>query len=117
MSTKVYCMVAFLVLSTFAAMHAWCAAGDKTNIGKKANDKATSQTKASETADSKKIVELGNANCPITGEKVGSMQKDAHVDYKGVRVGLCCSGCKSKFMANPDANLKKATESVPKDKK
>lgn len=49
-----------------------------------------------------------NALCPISGKPVGSMEKDAHVDYKGYRVGLCCMGCPSKFMQNPDANLQKA---------
>lgn len=87
-------------------------------LKKKADDKATTQTKSNDIAKpsdgAKPTVELGNARCPITGEKVGAMQKDAHVDYKGTRVGLCCSGCKSKFLANPDANLKKASKSVSK---
>lgn len=49
-----------------------------------------------------------NALCPISGKPVGSMEKDAHVDYEGNRVGLCCMGCAAKFMQNPDANLQKA---------
>ena len=49
-----------------------------------------------------------NEICPISGSKSGSMEKDAHVDYGGYRVGLCCSGCVEKFMKDPDANLKKA---------
>lgn len=49
-----------------------------------------------------------NKTCPISGSAAGSMEKDAHVDYGGYRVGLCCSGCASKFMKDPDANLKKA---------
>ena len=56
------------------------------------------------------IKEAGNTVCPITGSKVGSMEKGAHVDYKGYRVGLCCNGCKEKFLAAPDENLKKALE-------
>lgn len=56
------------------------------------------------------IKEAGNTICPITGSKVGSMEKGAHVDYKGYRVGLCCNGCKEKFLAAPDENLKKALE-------
>lgn len=48
-----------------------------------------------------------NIVCPITGSKVGSMMKDAHVDYGGYRVGLCCPDCESKFMKDPDTNLKK----------
>lgn len=56
------------------------------------------------------IKEAGNTLCPITNSKVGSMEKGAHVDYKGYRVGLCCNGCKEKFMKAPEENLKKALE-------
>lgn len=56
------------------------------------------------------IKEAGNTICPITGSKVGSMEKGAHVDYKGYRVGLCCNGCKEKFLAAPEENLKKALQ-------
>lgn len=49
-----------------------------------------------------------NTICPITGSKAGSMVKDAHVDYGGYRVGLCCSDCVAKFMKDPEVNLKKA---------
>ncbi len=53
-----------------------------------------------------------NAICPISGSKVGSMEKDAHVDFGDYRVGLCCSGCVGDFMKDPDANLKKALASA-----
>lgn len=56
------------------------------------------------------IKEAGNTICPITGSKVGSMEKGAHVDHKGYRIGLCCNGCKEKFLAAPDENLKKALD-------
>jgi len=48
-----------------------------------------------------------NANCPISGSPVGSMQAGAHVDYNGYRVGLCCMGCEKKFLKDADAILKK----------
>ncbi len=63
---------------------------------------------AAETPNSEEIKMAANKTCPISGSKVGSMEKDAHVDYGGYRVGLCCSGCVAKFMKDPDANLKKA---------
>ena len=44
------------------------------------------------------------------------MKAGAHVDYKGIRVGLCCPGCEKVFLKDPDANLAKARESVPKEK-
>lgn len=60
------------------------------------------------TAHADGIKMADNKTCPISGDAAGSMEKDAHVDYGGYRVGLCCSGCASKFMKDPDANLKKA---------
>ena len=51
---------------------------------------------------------VNNKLCPITGEPVGSMEPGAHVDYKGQRVGLCCSGCAEGFNKDPEANLAKA---------
>lgn len=52
---------------------------------------------------------VNNKLCPITGEPVGSMEKGAHLDYKGYRVGLCCMGYAKKFLKDGDANLAKAT--------
>ncbi|MBI5154807.1 hypothetical protein HZA57_06180 [Candidatus Poribacteria bacterium] len=66
---------------------------------------------AKETSDagmSGEIKLANNANCPISGNPVGSMQAGAHVDYKGYRVGLCCMGCEKKFLKEGDANLSKA---------
>jgi hypothetical protein len=54
------------------------------------------------------LKEVGNKRCPVTNEPVGSMQKGSHIDYNGYRVGLCCDGCKKKFMATADESLKKA---------
>jgi hypothetical protein len=59
-------------------------------------------------ANTETIKMAANKTCPISGSESGSMEKDAHVDYGGYRVGLCCSGCVAKFMKDPDANLKKA---------
>lgn len=54
------------------------------------------------------LKEAGNKSCPITGEPVGSMEKGAHVDHAGYRVGLCCSGCDKQFNTAADDYLKKA---------
>ena len=59
-------------------------------------------------ADAGSIKPANNKLCPITGKPVGSMVKDAHIDYKGYRVGLCCPGCVEAFMKDADANLAKA---------
>ena len=45
-----------------------------------------------------------NSVCPITGEKV---DPNVHrVDYKGKKIGFCCSGCDRDFSANPEKALK-----------
>lgn len=51
---------------------------------------------------------VGNANCPVSGHTVGSMQKGAHVDYNGYQVGLCCNGCTGRFNKNAEKNLQEA---------
>lgn len=54
------------------------------------------------------VQEAGNANCPISGKPVGSMQAGASVTHAGYKVGLCCMGCEGAFKKDPDANLRKA---------
>jgi hypothetical protein len=83
---------------------------------KTAEEKSDSQAPSISQA-SQAVTEVGNTVCPITGEPVGSMQKGAHVDYKGQRVGLCCPGCKTKFLKNGEASLKKAQEQAAQAKK
>jgi len=56
------------------------------------------------------VQDAGNANCPISGKPVGSMQAGASVTHAGYKVGLCCMGCEKKFLEDADANLKKALE-------
>lgn len=63
---------------------------------------------ADKQADAGKIKPANNKLCPISGKPVGSMVKEAHVDYKGYRVGLCCPACEAAFMKAPDENLAKA---------
>ncbi len=54
------------------------------------------------------VKEVGNANCPVGGAPVGSMQPGSHIVYDGYKVGLCCDSCKGRFMSDPAAYLKKA---------
>jgi hypothetical protein len=61
-----------------------------------------------------KVKPVNNEICPISGQKVGSMEPGANIVYDGYKVGLCCSGCKEKFMKDPATNLKKAQDSVKK---
>ena len=52
--------------------------------------------------------DAANKVCPVTGAEVGSMVKDAHIDFGGYRVGLCCPACVEKFMDAPDEALGRA---------
>jgi len=55
---------------------------------------------------------LNNTNCPVSKMPVGSMEPGAAIVYKGVKIGLCCSGCKETFQKDPDAYLEKARSYV-----
>src|SRR5688572_894032 len=86
---------------------AWAQDEKTTGVATKAADKATSapeKSKPSEVKDAK------NANCPISGHPVGSMQAGSHIVYKGHKVGLCCDSCKKRFNEDPETYLKKALE-------
>jgi len=83
----------------------------------KSDDKTTTKTRttAKKKDEGKKkeksagaVKDAGNANCPISGAPVGSMQAGSHVVYNGYKVGLCCDGCQGRFNQDPEANLKKA---------
>jgi YHS domain-containing protein len=77
----------------------------------KAEKKAAAKVSGAKT---EKIVALNNTACPVTGQPVGSMEAGAKMVYKGTEIGLCCSGCKNKFMQDAEANLKKARETAKK---
>jgi len=70
--------------------------------------KLVGAAETSDAADSNEIKLANNANCPISGDPVGSMQAGASVTYGGYKVGLCCMGCEKSFLKDADANLKKA---------
>ncbi len=71
----------------------------------KPSDKSKTQAKGKK---SPAVKPANNANCPVGGAPVGSMQEGSHIVYKGYKVGLCCDGCKNKFNSDPDAYLNKA---------
>jgi YHS domain-containing protein len=50
-------------------------------------------------AKSGKATAAINDTCPVTGRPVAPGKV---ASYKGKSIGLCCSGCKSKFEKNPD---------------
>lgn len=65
-------------------------------------EKAAKAKKKGETAAVKPV---NNANCPVSGHPVGSMQPGSHIVYKGYHIGLCCDSCKGRFNQNADAYL------------
>jgi hypothetical protein len=79
--------------------------------------KATTSTETVTTASHKAapaVKDVNNANCPVSGHEVGSMQEGANVVYKGYRIGLCCDNCQKEFNKDADAFLKKALEGPKK---
>lgn len=49
---------------------------------------------------------VGNKECPVSGEKIGSMGKGPVVVYQGQSVQLCCMGCVKTFAKDPAKYLK-----------
>lgn len=108
-----YTLVALPVLFLSATLLPSCAqpsSAPATPTQVSASENAVALPDSTAKGTTAEIKEAGNTICPITGSKVGSMEKGAHVDYQGYRVGLCCNGCKEKFLAAPEENLKKALE-------
>lgn len=67
--------------------------------------KAKKAKSSTDEALNTKVTPVNNANCPVSGQPVGSMQKGSNVVYKGYQVGLCCDGCIERFNQNADAYL------------
>jgi len=53
-------------------------------------------------ASATQLVEVGNKHCPVSGREVGVMGPAFKLEYKGKIYNLCCPGCKSIFLANPE---------------
>jgi YHS domain-containing protein len=108
-----YTLIALSVLLFAGALLPACAQQSTTPATPaqaRATVKAAAPREQAAAAAVTEMKEAGNKICPITGSKVGSMEEGAHVEYKGYRVGLCCNGCKEKFLTAPEENLKKALE-------
>ena len=56
----------------------------------------------------------GQAVCPVTGEKLGSMGKPVKISVKGRTVFLCCEGCKEAIEKDPEKYLAKLDASQAK---
>lgn len=87
---KTYLLILALALSA-------CAAPTDTSLVLKPSAEQLKAAKA-----------VGNKECPVSGEKIGSMGKGPVVVYKGKAVELCCSGCIKAFAKDPEKFLKVA---------
>lgn len=60
-------------------------------------------------ADEKKGVPIPDkmTTCPVSGDKLGEMDKPFVFEYKGHEVKLCCKDCKKDFDKDPAKYMKK----------
>ena len=50
------------------------------------------------------LLDLGNATCPVMG---GAADGETFLEWNGLRVGFCCSGCDAAFLKEPGKLLEK----------
>jgi YHS domain-containing protein len=60
-------------------------------------------------ADDKKDAPIPDkmTTCPVSGDKLGEMDKPVVFEYKGHEVKLCCPDCKKDFDKDPAKYMKK----------
>ena len=72
------------------------------------------------TAEDKKPAPIPDklTTCPVSGDKLGEMDKPFVFEYKGREVKLCCKDCKKDFDKDPAKFMKKieAADKSSKDK-
>jgi YHS domain-containing protein len=72
------------------------------------------------TAEDKKPAPIPDklTTCPVSGDKLGAMDKPFVFEYKGREVKLCCKDCKKDFDKDPAKFMKKieAADKSSKDK-
>lgn len=69
---------------------------------------ASNTTTTSILARNERVKRAGNTHCPVGCMAVDAINPTSQVLYKGYLVGLCCNGCKRRFLSNPEFYLKKA---------
>jgi Cu(I)/Ag(I) efflux system membrane fusion protein len=52
--------------------------------------------------------------CPVSGERLGAMDKPVKITVKGQTVFLCCAGCENAIKKDPDKYLAKLKASGAK---
>ncbi|MHC4933848.1 MAG: hypothetical protein ACYTGV_16840 [Planctomycetota bacterium] len=48
------------------------------------------------------LIELGNEVCPVMGNDV---DQKTYIEWNHLRVGFCCPGCDTRFLADPETAL------------
>lgn len=86
----------------------WPDAAPQNHAPAVASDDTSMATATKKPSDQESIAK--QKTCPVTDKPLGSMGKPVKVVVKGRTVFLCCAGCKSKLLANPDKYLKKLDE-------
>jgi len=66
------------------------------------------ETETKTEAEVKKELTVFNAVCPIMGKTVDV--ELSTVEYQGKLIAFCCSGCETKFAANPEKYMKNLSE-------
>lgn len=67
--------------------------------------------KQTDTVTSEKATNVGNAICPVTGEKIDEETK-ATYEYKGKIYNFCCAMCIEEFKNDPEKYIKKVEEEL-----
>lgn len=75
-------------------------------------------TAVTATAEEKKDAPIPDklTTCPVSGDKLGEMDKPFVFEYQGHEVKLCCKDCKKDFDKDPAKYMKKI-EAADKDSK
>jgi YHS domain-containing protein len=82
-------------------------AGDAEDLIEAALDKLSPEDRA---------LAVAQRTCPVSGQRLGSMDAPIIVEAEGRRVFLCCESCRESFLEKPAeyiAKLGPATEAAP----
>ena len=84
-----------------------------------ASDDATNQSSSAtnNAASDSKPIPYPLDTCAYDGMKLGSMGDPYVFVYQGQEIKLCCAGCKSQFLADPDTYMKKIKDAEATQKK
>ena len=71
----------------------------------------TDAQKQADNGTSEKATSLGNAICPVTGEKIDEKTK-ATYEYQGKIYNFCCAMCIDEFKKDPEKYIKEVEEEL-----